>query len=829
MADLRQAVRSLAHAPGFALVALLTLSFGIGACTAVFTVLHGILFPTVPYLNPDRLAVLYASNSPDHDSPVDLLVRDQLELWRSARLPGIRSSAAFSPAAGVIQNRGQAFRSEGAYVQASFFDVLGVPARLGHTISKDDESKPSEAVVVLSDPLWRTKFSGANDVLGQTVRIGNVPHVVIGVMPARFNYPRGARYWASFPSNPENVLPVGNLVARLGDQATLATVAAQVKARSRTAWLNDSTFAGGFGTAVVPFGSMERGVNDDALRIAAAGIGIVFLIALLNLVVLFLVRASGRFRELGIRCALGATPWRALKPQLAEAGLIASGGMLGGIAIAAVLARIAQAALPDYAMSATPLLDIRILAFAVVLTGVTAFGLGVAPAGRLGGLDLRMVLHSSSPGMTTSKAERRARGGLVALQIALVLVLAGATGVLAKSLVNYRNHDIGYEVERVAQLRPDYDENWTDGRQRLLGQSLLERYEGRADVESAAIWRMRSVLWPPPPVSQFFGLDGHDLPSARRDILYFYHEVSPAFFQTYGIPVVRGRAFTESDGPNEPAVAVVNETAGRAWWPGADPLGKRVRIGGSTDSEWLTIVGIVRAKQGMSFLGRTVSMKGRQTPQLYRPIAQAGDVTPSAWSYRRCFDCARLTFAARTTGDLADARRLAQAMTVDLDQLAPDLPVMQGGAAIDIQMGGYEGSGLRRSLRLQAGFAIFALGLALLGVYGVVAEAAARRSKELGIRRALGASAANLVALLVRESLLVCATGIGTGLLFLFWSEPLTRLVLARQGAALVGTNASDPSILVPVAAMVMVVALLTSVLGARRAAQVDPRTVLTE
>ena len=829
VSGLRSATRSVRGAPGLSAIVVVTVATGIGLCTAVFAVLLGIAFPPMPYDAPARLVVLGATMNRQVRVATEWLTPEQLRLWRDAPPGAFAATSAFAYRSGSIQNaEGGTSRVEGAVVDGAFFRLLGVPPRIGRTIAAADADAQ---VIVLSEPFWRTHFGSDPDVLGHGIRLGSLTYSVIGVMPRAFNYPVNARYWttATAPSGSET--PGARLLARLADGVSFDAADAEIAARYDAAFRANSTRFGGLGVALERFRERERRITPGMLLVVAAGVAMVFLIALVNLSVLLLARSARRSHEFAIRAALGASPLRAIRPFVAELLVLTGTGAVCGIGIAAAATPIARALVPDYAESARQWSDPRVLGFATALTLLTALLIALEPVLRFRRFDVTAALRRGAAVPTATARERCARNLLVAAQVTLALALVAAAGIVAKSLANYRALDVGYDVERVVVATPEYDfDGWDDARQRQLGEAFLARFGTRGDIESAATWRYRASAWPPPQPHELFGIEGRESDVVPREYhLYSYYEVSPGFFRTLGIDILAGRDFQPSDALGAQAVAIIMESTARAWFAGEPALGRRVRIG-PPGSEWLTVIGIVPDIQRISSIGRDMAVRRKQVylPWLFRPVAQAGDTPPATFPRRRCLDCATLTMAVRLPERGVDRHAIARALAAELRTLAPDLPV-EPGPLLEQHMNAWTPASLRRNRLALLAFATAATALALLGLHGIVAETVTRRTREIGIRVALGARERDIIGTVARQSIFTAAAGAGLGLLLLAVTTTATKQLFFGGGypAMLADTSAADPYVLLPAAVLILLVAAATAVLAARRAAKLDPNAAL--
>ncbi|HEX7091939.1 MAG TPA: FtsX-like permease family protein [Longimicrobiales bacterium] len=409
------------------------------------------------------------------------------------------------------------------------------------------------------------------------------------------------------------------------------------------------------------------------------------------------------------------------------------------------------------------------------------------------------------------------------MQVAVVVMLTTLVVTLGSALRSYRGVEVGYDADRVAVVVPDY-EAAEYGPQRMLelGAQLAAALERYPIVEGTALWRETVQEYPPRPEADVV-YEGAPDGLTMRERLYRYHEVSPSYFRTLGIAVVRGRGFTEGDDAGAPPVVVVNESAARVWWPGQDPIGRRLKLG--RDAPWLTVVGLVEDVQGTHHLARMVAagLAARAQPPrpvLFRPLAQGGDPPPGWRNSGGCLGCEGVVIAARAAREPA---RVTALMRAEIRRLDPRLPVLEAGTLLERQLGDPLARELRFNRRLASAGSVVALLLALLGIYGVVADAVRRRTREIGIRIALGARPRQVLAGVAREGLLAAAGGALLGVLAVVALRgPVHRFLLHGDYAAL-GTGVTDAGALAVATAALLALALLASWAGARRATRVDP------
>jgi len=797
--DVRFALRTLRRSPGFTLVAALTLGLGIGATAAIFSAINGVLLRPLPYPDGERLAIVWM-RGPEIER--DVTSYPTFRAWSEA--PSFASMAGFSPTS--VTFAGDAVDAEevaGARVSAEFFRVMGDAPRLGRVIEEMHLVPGSHRVVVLSHALWSRRFGADPAIVGRSVTMQDAPREVIGVMPPGFDFPENAEFW--IPLAAENEWWEGLLAAeqslwlsvigRLRPAATVQMASAEVAAitERQAEALGDATITG----FTEPLRDTMVGEVRTPLLILLGAVALVLLIACANVANLLLARGASRRRELAVRGALGATGARLTRQVLTESVVLAAiGGTLGVLLAIGGTALLISLSPPDLPRADGVRVDGAVVGFAVLLTLVTGVLFGLAPAlqARVG--VIASALQDAARG-TSGRAAARLRPLIVVGQVALALMLLVGAGLLVRSFAALHAVDPGFETERVLSFRVSpgaarYPES-THVRE-LYGQ-MLERIEAIPAAESASA--ATTLLLGRYPNMGAITIEGQapvgETESAVSVTSDFVH---PAFFQTMGIPLVQGRGFEPRDGADGVAVVVVNETFVRRFLPGEDPIGRRFTRGDPENPEavWTTIVGVVAD-------ARRAGLTEPVRPAGFRPTTQ---VTPRS-----------VEVLVRTSGDPAaivpEVRRIVREMD-------PDLPVV-GMRTVREAMA--ETIAAQRFLMmLLLLFAGLALTLAAIGIYGVLSYVVGQRTRELGVRMALGAQPGAVRALVLRQAL----AQVGPGLLLGAGGALVLSRLLASQ---LHVVSPTDPLTFAAVFALLLVVALVASYLPARRASRVDPMTAL--
>jgi predicted permease len=782
--------------PGFALVVLATLAVGIGANTAVFSVVSRVLIDRLPYRAPERLVVLYGATRENPEARALLSAAEIDAMQRRSR--SLHTVAPFGLHGGYIYvSDAGADMWQGTRVGSTFFRALGVPALLGRTIDDRDVGPDAEPVAVLSYGLWQRAFGGDSGVVGRVVRLNDVSRTVIGVMPPTFVAPvRTPEVWV--PLDLSALLrgrmaesAILGAVGRLADGATLARARAELEVVARQ---RPPAAAPQVPRLVNPVPVREAMVGEvrPVLLIVMGAAALVLVVACVNVAGLFLARATARRRELAVRAALGAGRWRLVRQMLTESSLVGLVGGAIGVVLAfwgkAVLVRLGERVLP--AMGGAPRIDGGVLAFAVLASLASGLAFGLVPALAGSRTDLNAALLESSRGAAGGRVRARAGRALVAGQMALAIVLLIAAGLLGRTLVVLERTGVGYDTDRsVLTFRVNLasTDRYPDGASsaRFFGE-FLERVRKLPGVQSAGLiavspWNGWGYDWP-------IRVDG------RADSsIVIRATASDGYFASLGIPVRGGRDMAATDREGSAPVAVVSETMARELWPGASPIGARIRFLGGADSAWREVIGVV-ADVRESALGEPQAVA-------YVPAWQSPE--------------GGYELVVRTTGD---ASHLVGAIRRELHALDPALPLVTPRTMDEVF--GASLAGQRLPMVFTTAFAALALLLAGLGVYGVMAYSVAAREREFGIRAALGASRGRVMALVLRQGMVTALAGAAVGLLAA-WGA---MRVLA---GLLVGVTPHDAATFIAAPLILLVVSGLACLVPARRATRVEPLEAL--
>jgi putative ABC transport system permease protein len=833
--DLRHAARGLARSPGFTAVAVLTLACAIGANAAIFSVVDHLLLRPLPLPEGERVVTLLR-HFPEGDS--DAVSEPKYFYWRDHNRVFTAVAAFESLGSGFnLAGGGPPERIVGSHVSASFFDVFGARPALGRAFLAEEDRPGGARAVVLSDALWRRRFGADAAILGRRLRLGGEPYTVVGVMPPAFRFPARSELWVPFRLDPASQEPEPYLevVARLrqGTSVTAAQAAMDVVT---------GQFARAFprhvrkieGIHVLALQAYLYGNLRPALLVLLAAVGAVLLIACVNLANLQLARAAARQREIAIRTALGAPRRRIVSQLLGESVLIAGAGGLGGLLLGAWCLRPLLAASPLTANRAVQVaVDGRVLLFTggVALLSAVLFGLAPALQAARGGA-ARAALAAGSRtiagGAATPGGWRRRmagpRGGsgarhgggggwtrrlLVAGEVALALVLATTALLLARSFVRLLRTDPGFAPDHVLTVKLSLPEA------RYGSGAAIERFAVQLLPRVAALPGVRDSamvstlpLEDGPPVSFTIAGRYRGETSGEGVGVARYRAVTPGFFRALRIGGVRGRTFDASDRHGAALVAVINEAAARRYWPGGDPLGARITVGPPStlafaDPAPRTIVGVVRDV-------REVGLDQQAPPILYVPVGQLAD--PMA---RILVQLLPMSLVVRATAELPGLAAQIERQVASVD---PEQPVTEAAGMEKVLARSL--AGRRFTAALLGLMSLLALALAALGVYGVISYLVQQRTREIGIRMALGASPSAVLRLVLRQGMTAVLLGIAAGLA---GAAVAGRLL----GGLLYGVGALDPVSFIAAPALLTLVALAACAIPAQRASSVDPLIAL--
>lgn len=812
--DLRYGARMLLKQPGFTSIAVCTLALGIGANTAIFSLISAILLRPLPVTDPARIVSVSLVNK--QGAGLGLFSYREYEDFReqNAVLTGL-AAFRFAPVnlSGLAGKAGNNERVWGYLVSGNYFEVLGVKAVVGRAFSEEEERAPdAHPVLVLSHSCWQRRFGADPGIVGQTIILNNRPFTVIGVMPAGFTGTERVftpEIWA--PSMMQSWVDPGAgrldrgdgsgwfVVGRLKPgvsapqaEGSLSVLAAQL-GRKRPGMNEDQS------VQLTAPGLLIPAAQTPALGLAGmlmTTVGLVLVVACANLASLLLQRATERRKEIAIRLALGARRFTIVRQLLTESVLLAVTGGGLGILLAVWLVDLVMALKPsfDFMPALDFKLDGRVLSFTLLLSLLTGVFFGLLPALQATKIDLAPALKDDTP--MGSYRRSRLRNGLIVAQVALSLVLLVAAGLLARSLQRIQMLGPGFQIEHVAVMSVNLSlQGYAEARAQEFYRQLIARAESLPGVRSAAVTNFLPLSLHYLGVGVYLEgqLSAQDvsLPEAMQG------SVTPDYFATMGIPLIAGRDFTAPDKQAAPPVAIINETFARRFWPGNQAVGKRFRAGGSA-GPLIEVIGVAQD-------GKYFSLNEEPRPFVYRPLRQSyiGDASNDGTLIVRTVEEPSLTIAA--------LRHEVQRLDLNL----PVFNVMTMKEHLRLPL-----FPLRAGASIVAGFGLLALFLAALGIYGVMAYAVSQRKREIGLRLALGAQGSDVLRLIIRQGMALALLGIGIGLLAAF---ALTRLMTSL----LFGASANDALAFIGATLLLTLAALLACWIPARRATKVDPLVTL--
>jgi putative ABC transport system permease protein len=793
--DLRYALRSLGRNPGFACVSVLALALGIGANSAIFTVVNSVLLQPLHFQKPEQLLLVRERNLkagfPEFSlSPGNYLgYRDQNHSFSGITAFG---EAGFNLAGGAEPER-----LRGTQATPEFFDVLGRKPAMGRNFTTQEGQLGSHRVAILSHGVWQRRFAGSRQVLGQTVKLNDELYTVIGVMPPAFQFPGRTEIWTPLAMDLKEWQQRGghylNAVARLKPGATLASAQADLNAIAARAEQQFPDSNLGWDTKIKSLQEAAVGRIRPALVTLTAAVGFVLLIACVNLANLLLSRSAARRREMGVRSSLGAGRGRLIRQLLTESVLLAGLGAAVGLAIAWAGTRMLVTLSPDILPRAAEIaLDARALGFTAAIAVLTGILFGLAPAIHMAKADLMAALRDGGRGNAIGFRRNRLRSALVVGEVALALVLLSGAGLLMRSFYHLQSMDPGFDPHGMLTFETSLPEAKYPGKeaQAMFYQRALERIRNLAGVTAAG-------------AAQIFPLAGDDyilsfvqvgkppLPPGNHQSAMYY-AATPGYLRALSIPIKRGRDFTEHDNAAAPAVAIISESMARQFYANENPLGQRIRMGnGSKPAEIVGIAGDVRDEE--------LESKGR--PAVYEPAAQVP------------FD--DMYFGIRTAGDPVALIPSVRAAMRELDAELPLVGVGTVDALLATSL-----SQRRFAMLLMAIFAGLALVLAMVGIYGVIAYSVTQATQEIGIRMALGARRGDVLGMVFGYAGALIAAGLAIGVAAALG----TGRFLASQ---LFEVNPTDPATYAAVAGVLLATAMLACAIPALRAMRVDPLVAL--
>ncbi|MFN7944004.1 MAG: ABC transporter permease [Blastocatellia bacterium] len=793
--DLRYAARILRARPGFTIAAVLSLSLGIGACTAIFSIVDAVLWRELPYPHSERIVQLREVN----ERGLQVGVTEPNYLDVRARQRSLDASAQFAGGAVVVTGGAEPVRARAFWVSGEFFDVMGVRPLMGRGFLPE-ESKPGGAPVALvSYGFWQRVLGGTPDFSGRKLKVDGPAFTVVGVMPPGFSYPKDAEIWVPREVEPPQTSRTAHnwsVIARVRQDVTLAQARADISAIGKQLRQEYGRGTDAVDLALVPLKSYLTDKVRSGLLLLLAAVGLLLLVACANVANLTLAQATMRTSEFAVRAALGASRWRMARQFITENLLLAVLAGVCGVVLsfwgADLLLQLNQGNLPRADEIAV---NWRALLFTLGLAALIAVTLGLAPLARFARLDLQTNLKEAARGQTAAGFSQQLRGLLVVAQIALTLMLLVGAGLLGRSFLKLMQTDPGFHAESPVVMTLSLPTTIDQQQEQQLQQfhhQLLERLQRLPGVIAAG--GINALPLTGRGANGTFQKDGNPATTGTAE----YRLASGGYFTAMGIPLLRGRLFDERDRGNAPDACVISESLARTYWPNEDPIGRTIQFGNMDgDKDLLHIVGVVGDVRDGGLdanFSQTVYAHSLQRPQWWQ-------VSNQSYVVRAQVDAATLIPALRQTAQSLNPDALLRFQTTG--QVVAD--------SLDSR---------RFSLVIFGVFAIVALLLAAAGVYGVMSYTVTQRTHEIGVRMALGAQPQAVLRMVISQGMKLALIGVAAGLLA---SLAVTRLL----ENLLFGIGASDPLTLTIVALLLTLISLAACWIPARRATKVDPMTAL--
>jgi putative ABC transport system permease protein len=798
--DLRYAVRQLRQSPGFTVVAVLTLALGIGANTAIFSLVNGVLLSRLPYANPSQLVSVIGT----YPRGAFVGMREQV---RTMDVAAYAEGHEFN-----LTGQDEPARLTATLVSAQIFSVLGARPELGRTFAQGEDSAGQDNYVILSHALWQERFGRDQSIIGRAIEIDGVSRLVVGVMAADFHFPSSrTQIWLPLHNDPRNVvsswatdyMPV---IGRLRPGATLEQANAEIRmfqshVGERFPWKMPSSWNANVG--VLPLkNSMVADIRARLLMLLGA-VMLVLLIACANVANLMLSRAATREKEMGVRSALGAGRSRIVRQLLTESVLLASLGGLLGLAVARAGVSLLKFALPSNTPRLTDVhLDWQVLVFASGLTVLTGVIFGLAPALQSSHIALTQLLSSGGRGSAVSVSERL-RSALAVAEVALAALLVITAGLLIRSFWALSHVDPGFRPDQIVTARITPTQSFCGNAERCQAfyRTLLDRVQHSSGVQGAALVNTvplggrvskRSVE-----IENFTPAEGPISP------LFWMDAVTPNYFRVMGISLLSGRSFSDAESSGNPPVAIVTAETARRFWPNRDAIGQHVRL--LDEANWRTVVGVAMDVRAYD-LTRTI-------PEWIQGTVYVPYGATSTSEERRV--PAEMTVAIRTGTDPTQVENMLRRTVASLNHDVPVSEVKTMETLVSEAV-----SSPASITRLFIAFAALALSMGMIGIYGVLAFLISKRTPEIGLRMAFGAQRADVMWLVLREGTKFAVLGIGLGLASAF-------IVTRWLSSELYTVSAVDPITYGSVAVMMLFITMLACYVPARHAMRVDPLVAL--
>jgi putative ABC transport system permease protein len=800
--DLRFGLRMLRKSPAFTLIAVIALALGIGANTAIFSVVNALLLRPLPFKNPEQLVMIWENathlgfpkNTP---SPANFLD------WQ-------KQSTAFSGMAAVAPKNfnltgvGEPERLDGRRASANLFDLLGVNPITGRTFVPQDD-QPGTKVAILGENLWKRRFGGDPSIIGRAIALNGETYTVVGVVPANFQLPSFGiwhdQVWVPLAFPAEEAANRGDhfleVIGRLKPGVTLQSAQAEMETIAARLAQQYPDFNTRIGAFVNPLDEEIVGDMKPALLILLGAVAFVLLIACANVANLLLARAAVRQKEIALRLALGADRARLTQQLLVESVLLSLLGGIVGLGLAYAGLHVLTQFIPgDLAQADSIAIDAKVLAFTLGIAIVTGLAFGLAPASQASNFDLNETLKEGSRDSSAGVRGKRLRSAMVVAEVAVSFILLIGAGLLINSFIHLRNLDPGFRADHLLVMNLDLsDVRYPDNPRRVaFFDEVVRRVQALPGVRSVAVAGNLPLVYHGD--SMTIGVEGIADPPPDQMPDVIFRTVGPNYFNTMGIALVRGRDFNDNDTLDTALAVVVSEKTAQRFWPNEDPLGKRLKPGGTmSQSPWRTVIGVVKDVRQNDFIAQPKM-------QMYFDFRQTKSLVANALVVRTALEPLSIATSVRNA-----------IWSVDKDQAISNIDAMENIVAGAVAR-------QRFSMLLLAIFAGLALVLAAVGIYGVMSYSVAQQTREIGIRMALGAQRTDVLKMTIKQGLKLVGLGliIGLGAAFV-----LTRVM----ATLLFGISATDPLTFLTISFVLFLVAMLASYIPSVRAMRVDPMVAL--
>jgi putative ABC transport system permease protein len=819
--DMRYGLRLLLKSPGFTIVAVLSLALGVGANTAIFSIVNAVLLRSLPFSHPDRLVKIVANNKGVGAQDIGLSVPELDDLRLRAGI--FEQVSAINAGDTNLTGAERPQRHQVAVVSPNYFSMLGASAHIGRVFGPSDEVPGFAEAAVISDSLWASGFGRDPGILGRKVQLDNDPYTIVGVLPPGFRHPgttvTDVEIWVACgfradpypkPDRSLRVAPgaIGLLkpgISRVEAQSRLDAFASQLRAEYTTNYPAGS----GWSIEVEPLQKSLVGNVRPMLLVLMGAVVLIILLASVNIANLLLARASGRQREMAVRLAMGASRSRMIRQMLTESVILSLVSGVVGVLTAMVALHFVQFLPARIPRLAEVQVDWTVLGFALLVSLLAGLGFGLVPALQSSKAEIAVAIREGARGSGTSGKTNRLRGVLIASESALAVVLMVGAGLLLRTFWGLLQENPGFNPSRIvaanlnfpAPNNPDMDRY---AKPEILNSFVRETVRRVSAIPGVDLASMTTDL-PVTHLSRRRAVNIEDRPDeSGKGLFSEITSVTPEYFKVLQASLVRGRYFTEDDDTGKQPVAIVDESTARTYWPDRDPIGRRLsmrpfRGGGAANPPWCTVVGVIKdiKSDGLDQSG---------APHIYRPIYQFPG--PRSLS---------LSVTVRTS---LSATSLEPLIRREIQAVDPDLPVFNVRTMNEVIDGSL--ASRRFSAELVGVFAVVALLLASVGIYGLLAYMVGQRTHEIGVRMALGAMPSTIGKMIVSRGAGLAGIGVGIGLL-------LSGIMAPLISSLLYGVRPIDPEVFIAVPLILMVVVLLASYIPARRAARVSPIVALRE